>query len=118
MGRHLWPKVYENCVIRPLNVKDFNDNRTCHKVPMPVYARMLNVESEIGELAKEYLKNSRYGTQEFVLTDSFKEEYGDVLYSLISLAEELGINCEECLDFSLNKLKDRMIKNGNMASKK
>ena len=99
-------------------VKDFNDNSTCHKVPMPVYARILNIESEIGELAKEYLKNSRYGTQEFVLTDSFKEEYGDVLYSLISLAEELGINCEECLDFSLNKLKDRMIKNGNMASKK
>ncbi|MBQ7797794.1 MAG: hypothetical protein IJ371_01575 [Clostridia bacterium] len=43
-------------------VKNFNDNRTCHKKPMPTFARILNIQSEMGELSKEYLKNSKYGT--------------------------------------------------------
>ena len=41
---------------------------------MPVYARLLDIESEVGELAKEYLKGSSYGTKEFEMTDDFKEE--------------------------------------------
>jgi len=99
-------------------VKNFNDNRTCHKKPMPPFARILNIQSEMGELAKEYLKNSRYGTQQFDLKDGFKEEYGDVLYALISLANELGISCEECLDITLNKLQARMVENNSMESGK
>ena len=99
-------------------VKDFNDNRTCHKKPMPVYARILDIESEMGELAKEYLKHSRYGTEEFELTESFKEEFGDVLYAIISLANEVDINCGECLDIALNKLKTRMVNNNTMGSGK
>ena len=99
-------------------VKNFNDNRTCHKKLMPPFARILNIQSEMGELAKEYLKNSRYGTQQFDLKDGFKEEYGDVLYALISLANELGISCEECLDITLNKLQARMVENNSMESGK
>ena len=97
-------------------VKVFNGNQTCHMEPMPVYARILDIESEVGELAKEYLKNSNYGTQEFVLTNSFKEEFGDVLYSMLSLADELNINSEECLDMVLAKLKMRMEKSNSMGS--
>lgn len=99
-------------------VKIFNDNRNCHKKPMPPYARILDIESEMGELAKEYLKHSRYGTQNFEMHDDFKEEFGDVLYALLSLANELEINSEECLDISLNKLKARMEKNNSMGSGK
>lgn len=99
-------------------VKNFNDNRTCHKTPMPIYARILDIESEVGELAKEYLKGSKYGTQEFELKDDFKEEYGDVLYALVSLAVEVGINAEECLDIAINKLKLRIEKNNSMGSGK
>ena len=97
-------------------VREFNENRTCHKKPMPVYARILDIESEMGELAKEYLKNSRYGTEDFALEDGFKEEYGDVMYALLSLAEETGIDSEECLDIALNKLKERMANRNNMGS--
>ena len=97
-------------------VEEFNKNRTCHKKPMPVYARILDIESEMGELAKEYLKNSRYGTEDFVLKDGFKEEFGDVLYALLSLAEETGVDSEECLDIALNKLKERMANRNNMGS--
>lgn len=97
-------------------VKNFNDNKACHKNPMSVPARLLDIASELGELAKEYLKHSKYGTQPFELKEDFKEEYGDVIYALISLANELDISCEECLEISLNKLKTRMDKNNCMGS--
>lgn len=97
-------------------VKVFNDNRTCHKKPMPVYARLCDISSEMGELIKEYLKASHYGTSEFVLTPDFEEEFGDVLYALLSLANETNINCEKSLDIVLKKLQDRMNKNSTMGS--
>ena len=99
-------------------VKVFNDKRICHQKPMPVYARLLDIESEIGELAKEYLKGSKYGGKDFEMTEEFKEEFGDVLYAIFSLANEVGINSEECLDTALDKLKNRMEKNKNFGSGK
>lgn len=89
-------------------VKEFNESRKCHEKPMPVYARLLDIESELGELAKEYLKSSNYGTKQFEMSDDFKEEFGDVVYAMLSLSNEMGINSEECLDMVLNKLKSRM----------
>ena len=97
-------------------VKQFNDNRTCHKKPMPIHARILDIQSELGELAKEYLKCSKYGTQQFDLKEDFKEEYGDVLYALLSLANKLGISGEECLDIALGKLQSRMEKKNTFGS--
>lgn len=97
-------------------VKIFNDNKTCHKVPVPVPARILNIQSEIGELAKSYLENSKYGTQPFELNDDFKGELGDVLYAIMSLANELNISCEECLDAALTKYKNRINNANSMKS--
>ena len=97
-------------------VKEFNESKTCHREPMPVYARLLDIESEIGELAKEYLKNSKYGTKDFEMTDDFKEEFGDVLYAILALSNEINISAEECLDVSLNKMKKRMEKNNSFGS--
>ena len=97
-------------------VKEFNDEKNCHREPMPVYARLLDIESEVGELAKEYLKGSSYGTKEFEMTDDFKEEFGDVFYALLALSNEMNISAEECLDIALKKLKDRMNKNNSFGS--
>ena len=97
-------------------VKEFNSSRVCHKKPMPVYARLMDIESEVGELAKEYLKSSKYGTREFVVTDEFKEEFGDVIYAILSLSNEMDISAEECLGVSLKKMKDRMEKNNTFGS--
>ena len=97
-------------------VKEFNDLKSCHKTPMPVYARLLDIQSEMGELAKEYLKSSKYGTNDFSVTEDFKEEFGDVFYAILSLANELEINVEECVDVSLNKMKVRMEKKGTLGS--
>lgn len=99
-------------------VKEFNDKRVCHQKPMSVYARILDIESEMGELSKEYLKNSKYGLEDFALTEEFKEEFGDVLYAVMSLANEVKIDAEECLDIALNKLKCRMDKSKTFGSGK
>ena len=42
-------------------IKDFNENimKKTHRKQMPVYARLLDVQSELGELSKEYLKSSK-----------------------------------------------------------
>lgn len=97
-------------------VKDFNDNRNCHLKPMPVSARVLDIQSEVGELAKEVLKNSKYGTQEFVLTEDFELELGDVLYSLLSLADEAGVDADKALSRVIEKYRKRIADKKDMGS--
>lgn len=97
-------------------VQEFNKNILCHKKAMPVYARILDIQSELGELAKEYLKNSKYGTQNFELTQDFELEFGDVLYSLLSLANEVGINSKDELDKVLEKYSKRIADKNSMGS--
>ena len=93
-------------------VKKFNQTKNCHLKPMPVSARILDIQSEIGELAKEHLKATNYGTTEFELTDDFIMEFGDVMYSLMSLANEVDLNAEVALNKVIEKYKNR-IKQGN-----
>ena len=97
-------------------VKKFNSEMKCHRKTMPVYARILDISSEMGELAKEYLKASKYGTQDFVLNDDFIVEYGDIVYSILSLANEMGIDAENSLDLAIQKYKNRIEKKNNMGS--
>ena len=97
-------------------VKEFNENRQFHKKPMPAFARLLDTQSELGELSKEYLKNTKYGTKDFEMTNDFLMEYGDVLYCLLSLANELEIDAEACLDKVIQKYKQRLDKKQSMGS--
>ena len=97
-------------------VKDFNENKMCHREKMPESARVLDVQSELGELSKEILKATKYGTKEFVVTEDFEMEYGDVLYSLLSLAVETGIDSEECLKKVLKKYQNRIDSRNSMGS--
>ena len=97
-------------------VKNFNDNKGVHTRPMPVSARIMDINSEIGELAKEYLKCTKYGTQDFQITEDFIMEYGDVLYSLLSLANEVNIDANHSLDMILDKYQKRISQNNDMGS--
>ena len=97
-------------------VREFNANRNCHLKPMSVASRLLDIESELGELGKEYLKCSKYGTAEFVMNEDFEFEFGDVLYSLLSLADEVNIDSEEALSKVLKKYQARIDKNKSMGS--
>lgn len=89
-------------------VKKFNEKRDCHSKPMPVHARLMDLQSELGELSKEYLKGTSYGTKDFATSEDFLMEYGDVLYCILSLANEVGIDAEQCLDMALNKYAKRI----------
>ena len=97
-------------------VKEFNLNKGCHTKEIPVYARMLDIISEMGEFSKEYLKPTKYGTNDFVVTEDFKMEFGDVLYSLLSLANETKIDAEECLNMAIEKYTKRIENKKNIGS--
>ena len=97
-------------------VKQFNQAQNSFAKPMPVYARICDIQSEMGELAKEYLKASDYGTQDFVATEDFELEMGDVLYSILSLANETGIDANYCLNRVLDKYQKRINKNKTLGS--
>ena len=60
-------------------------------------ARMLDLSSEVGELAKEVLKSTAYGTKPFTPTPSLEEELGDCLFSLLCLSQCLGLEGEAAL---------------------
>jgi NTP pyrophosphatase (non-canonical NTP hydrolase) len=75
---------------------------------MNVSSRILDITSELGELAKEYLKVTNYGTKPFKYNINFELEFGDVFYSIFSLASELNIDAEKALDRSLEKYRSRI----------
>ena len=97
-------------------VKQFNEEKMCHEKVMPVSARLLDVISEVGELGKEVLKSTKYGTIDFEMSDDFKMEFGDVVYSLLSLANETGIDAEECLKLAVDKYQKRIDSKNDMGS--
>lgn len=98
-------------------VDNFNNQKNAHKKPMPVSARILDIQSELGELAKEYLKSTKYGTQENnKMSCDFEMEFGDVLYSLLSLANETNINAEKALKLVIEKYKNRLNLSNQMGS--
>ncbi len=97
-------------------VELFNREKMKNKENMSSESRMLDIQSELGELSKEILKSTNYGTKEFSVTENFEMEFGDVLYSLLSLANETNIDAEECLTKALKKYEARMNKKDDMGS--
>lgn len=76
----------------------------------PVEYRVLDLVSELGEVAKETLKMSNYGRQEIQYSEEIKSELGDVLYSLITIANSFDIDLEDALEQVLEKYKTRLKK--------
>ena len=74
---------------------------------MDPISRMLDISSEVGELSKEILKSTKYGEKEFIMTNEFQEEYGDVLYSVLSMGIENGIDVEANINKMIKKMNSR-----------
>ena len=81
----------------------------------PIEHRVLDTVSEIGEVAKEILKMTNYGGKPLEYRDNIKSELGDVLYSLITVANGLDIDLEDALEEVLEKYKTRL-KKGSASS--
>jgi NTP pyrophosphatase (non-canonical NTP hydrolase) len=76
----------------------------------PVEHRILDLVSEVGELSKDVLKMSNYGREEFKLNSEVELELGDVLYSLITVANSLNVSLEEALEKVVDKYEKRLKK--------
>ena len=57
--------------------------------------RFLDLQSELGELAKELLKAGGYGKKPMESTGPLADELGDCLFSLLALCNALGLDGEE-----------------------
>lgn len=80
--------------------------------------RILDLVSEVGELSKEILKGNDYGKRELNLTGNLKLEIGDILFSLVCIANDTGTDLEECLLNTLNKYQNRFEERGHIGSNK
>lgn len=76
----------------------------------PIEHRVLDLMSELGEVSKEILKMSSYGTKPLGESKELEGELGDALYSLVTVANYFDINLEEAVKGALAKYKRRLQK--------
>ena len=94
-------------------VDDFNYEHGLHLSPT---IRILDITSELGELSKEVIKATDYGKKGFKPNDKVSDEYGDLLYSVISLGKEIGVNGEIALENALAKYEKRFSQSNTIGS--
>lgn len=87
-----------------------------HGMTMDPWVRFLDIDSELGELSKEILKATDYGGKPAAPTEGMKEELGDCFFSLLCLAEALGLDAGRALDGALEKYEKRCAATGRMGS--
>ena len=81
-----------------------------HNLVYPPEHRVLDLVSEVGEIAKEVLKMSEYETKPLQFREEIISKIGDVFYSLITVANYFNINLEEALEIVIKKYKQRINK--------
>lgn len=86
------------------DVRAFNRE---HDLTLSPAHRVLDLVSETGELSKEVLEAADYGEAPVEATDALVDEFGDVYYCLLSLADELDVDPEAALAASLEKYRER-----------
>jgi NTP pyrophosphatase (non-canonical NTP hydrolase) len=79
-----------------------------NELEAPVHARVLDLVSEVGELAKEVLKITNYGHEPFHPTEEWSGELADILYSLTCIANSTGVDLETALYEALDKYEGRL----------
>lgn len=94
-------------------VADFVDQ---HGLAAGVAHRLLDLVSEVGELAKEALKGSAYGARPFEPTPAWAEELGDVFFALLCVANATAVDAEQALAQVLDKYRGRLAAGGNAGS--
>lgn len=98
--------------IQVLVKKFMYDKNICSGVDI----RILDLVSEVGELSKEALKGTHYGKKAFEKTIEWDSEMGDVLFSLICIANQTETNLEESLKFVIEKYEKRFKSKGDLGS--
>jgi NTP pyrophosphatase (non-canonical NTP hydrolase) len=79
-------------------------------------SRALDLSSEVGELCKEILKSTHYGSQAFQASLNLEMELGDAYFSLLTLASSLNVDLELALEQVLKKMRTRLERSGQPGS--
>lgn len=106
----------ENTAHLPYLQQRVADFVAAHDLAAQVESRLLDLVSEVGEAAKEALKGSDYGRQTFRPTAAWAEELGDVLFSLICVANSTGVDLAAALETALAKYTRRLAQQGEAGS--
>lgn len=79
----------------------------------PPEHRLMDVQSELGEVAKEILKETEYGKKEWKnASEDAASEMGDLLFSVIALANAMHVDLDTALKNVLQKYEKRLKKGG------
>lgn len=81
-----------------------------------IESRMIDLLSEAGELSKELLKSTDYGKKPFDKTKLFENELGDVLFSLVCLANQSEISLEQVINDAFEKYEQRFLDHQHIGS--
>ncbi|XOB40897.1 MAG: MazG nucleotide pyrophosphohydrolase domain-containing protein [Candidatus Nealsonbacteria bacterium] len=73
---------------------------------------LLDTMSELGEVTKEVLKMTDYGKKPLKFKEEIKSELGDVIYSLVTVANSFNVDLEQALEMVLEKYEKRLKKGG------
>lgn len=77
--------------------------------------RILDLASEVGEIASEATESTEYGESTADL-EVPPDELGDALFSLLAVCDALGVDAEEALEAPLAKYRRRLEETGSPAS--
>ena len=87
-----------------------------HQLETSIEIRLLDLQSEIGEVAKEALKGNQYGKSHFTTTPNWEEELADAFFSMVCIANSTGVNLEEALGKAIEKYRIRIEEQGKAGS--
>jgi NTP pyrophosphatase (non-canonical NTP hydrolase) len=77
---------------------------------------VLDLISEVGEVAKEVLLATDYGKRAPLFRRELVNELGDAFYSLLVLAETCGVDAGDALKVALEKYERRLAEHGEAGS--
>ena len=77
--------------------------------------RVLDLQSEVGEIADEMTRTTDYGANPEVARIAV-DEVGDALFALLAVAESADIDADEALDAALAKYERRIAETGDAGS--
>ena len=86
---------------------------------VPAETRFLDLVSEVGEVAKDFLTATEYGAKTLSAQsngDDFTGELGDVAFSLLALANALEVDLTDALQRAMAKYRERIYERGTAAS--
>jgi NTP pyrophosphatase (non-canonical NTP hydrolase) len=89
-----------------------------HHLEAATVIRILDLVSEVGEVAKEALESSDYGRGTYEPTPSLREELGDAFFSLVCVANTAGVDLEACFTQALEKYDARLKERGVAGSER